>query len=84
MYLDANGNLSPDRSIRGHRAVGVPGTVSGLEYVREKYGKAAEIIGAEFVKRESKKDIDQGKTSPSDQLEQPVFHPFIATWHNQN
>jgi len=35
MYLDANGNLIPDRSLRGHLAVGVPGTVSGFEYVRE-------------------------------------------------
>ena len=31
MFLDANGNFIPDRSIRGHLAVGVPGTVSGLE-----------------------------------------------------
>src|SRR4029450_3403024 len=38
MYLDANGNVIPDRSIRGHLAVAVPSTVSGLEYVREKYG----------------------------------------------
>ena len=33
MFLDANGNVIPDRSIRGHLAVGVPGTVSGLEYI---------------------------------------------------
>ncbi len=38
MYLDANGNVIPDRSTRGHLAVAVPGTVSGLEYARVKYG----------------------------------------------
>ena len=38
MYLDANGNVIPDRSTRGHLAVAVPGTVSGLEYARAKYG----------------------------------------------
>jgi gamma-glutamyltranspeptidase / glutathione hydrolase len=38
MYLDANGNVVPDLSTRGHLAVAVPGTVSGLEYARAKYG----------------------------------------------
>jgi hypothetical protein len=38
MYLDAQGNVIPDLSTRGHLAVAVPGTVSGLEYVRAKYG----------------------------------------------
>ena len=38
MYLDASGNVIPDLSTRGHLAVAVPGTVSGLEYAREKYG----------------------------------------------
>jgi len=38
MYLDANGNVIPDSSTRGHLAVAVPGTVSGLEYARAKYG----------------------------------------------
>ncbi len=38
MYLDAQGNVIPDLSTRGHLAVAVPGTVSGLEYARAKYG----------------------------------------------
>jgi gamma-glutamyltranspeptidase/glutathione hydrolase len=38
MYLDAQGNVVPNLSTRGYLAVGVPGTVSGFEYVREKYG----------------------------------------------
>ena len=31
MYLDAAGNVVPGLSSRGHLAVGVPGTVAGLE-----------------------------------------------------
>jgi gamma-glutamyltranspeptidase/glutathione hydrolase len=41
MYLDANGNVIQDLSTRGHLAVAVPGTVSGLEYARAKYGSMA-------------------------------------------
>jgi gamma-glutamyltranspeptidase / glutathione hydrolase len=41
MYLDAQGNVIPDLSTRGHLAVAVPGTVSGLEYARTKYGTLA-------------------------------------------
>ena len=38
MYLDANGNPVPQRSRRGYLAVGVPGTVAGLELARAKFG----------------------------------------------
>jgi gamma-glutamyltranspeptidase/glutathione hydrolase len=38
MFLDAQGNVVPNLSIRGHLAVAVPGTVAGLEYIRNKYG----------------------------------------------
>jgi len=38
MYLDAKGDVIPNLSSRGHLAVAVPGTVAGLEYLREKYG----------------------------------------------
>ncbi len=38
MYLDVKGNPIADRSIDGYLAVGVPGTVMGLETAREKYG----------------------------------------------
>ena len=33
--------MIPDLSTRGHLAVAVPGTVSGLEYARAKYGTMA-------------------------------------------
>ncbi len=41
MYLDKDGNVIKGLSTKGHLAVGVPGSVSGLEYAREKYGTRA-------------------------------------------
>src|SRR6476620_1272116 len=41
MYLDSAGNVSKNASTKGHLAVGVPGSVAGLEYAREKYGTKA-------------------------------------------
>jgi gamma-glutamyltranspeptidase/glutathione hydrolase len=38
MFLDARGNVATDRSVNGYLAVGVPGTVMGLETAREKFG----------------------------------------------
>ena len=39
MFLDAQGNVIPDASKTGHRAVGVPGTVAGMVLAHEKFGK---------------------------------------------
>ncbi|MBE1439797.1 gamma-glutamyltranspeptidase/glutathione hydrolase [Agrobacterium vitis] len=38
MYLDDKGEVVPRASLDGYLAVGVPGTVKGLELAREKYG----------------------------------------------
>ena len=38
MYLDARGNPLTDKSLEGYLAVGVPGTVMGLETARDEYG----------------------------------------------
>src|SRR6187200_3184031 len=38
MYLDAAGNVIKGSTTTGHLAVGVPGTVSGLELALAKYG----------------------------------------------
>jgi gamma-glutamyltranspeptidase/glutathione hydrolase len=38
MYQDANGNVIPGLSTRGYKAVGIPGTVAGLELARTRYG----------------------------------------------
>jgi gamma-glutamyltranspeptidase/glutathione hydrolase len=39
MYLDARGELVPESTTVGARAVGVPGTVAGLALAEQKYGK---------------------------------------------
>lgn len=39
MYLDAKGNVIPNASIVGYRAIGVPGSVAGLVDAEKKYGK---------------------------------------------
>ena len=46
MYLDATGNVIKGSTTTGHLAVGVPGTVSGLEMALAKYGtmKRADLI----------------------------------------
>lgn len=38
MYLDAAGNVVPNKSLYTHFAVGVPGSVAGLLHALEKYG----------------------------------------------
>jgi gamma-glutamyltranspeptidase / glutathione hydrolase len=38
MYLDAKGEVVPDLSLKGYLAVGVPGSVLGLETMLKKYG----------------------------------------------
>jgi gamma-glutamyltranspeptidase / glutathione hydrolase len=39
MYLDEKGNLIPNASFVGYRAIGVPGSVAGMAYAEKKYGK---------------------------------------------
>src|SRR5579883_1138495 len=39
MYLDDKGNIIPNASIVGYKAVGVPGSVAGMAYAEKKYGK---------------------------------------------
>lgn len=41
MYLDRDGKLVPGGSLHGYKAVGIPGTVLGLETARRKYGRLA-------------------------------------------
>lgn len=38
MYQDSHGNVIPGLSTRGYKAVGIPGTVAGLELALTKYG----------------------------------------------
>jgi len=39
MYLDQQGNIIPDASMVGYKAVGVPGSVAGLALAQKKWGK---------------------------------------------
>ena len=39
MYQDAQGNVIPNLSVIGYKAVGVPGSVKGLVYAEEHFGK---------------------------------------------
>ena len=39
MYLDARGQVVPDQSTIGYKAIAVPGSVAGLAYAEKKYGR---------------------------------------------
>lgn len=39
MYLDGQGNVIPGASEIGYKSIGVPGSVAGLVYAEQKYGK---------------------------------------------
>ncbi|MFP3847880.1 gamma-glutamyltransferase [Pseudomonas sp. W5-01] len=62
MYLDKDGNVVPDLSAKGHLAVGVPGTVSGMEMALSKYGtqKRVEVIAPAIKLAESGFVLEQG------------------------
>lgn len=62
MYLDKDGNVIKGISTKGHLAVGVPGSVSGMEYAREKYGtmKRAELLAPAIQLAEQGFVLDQG------------------------
>ena len=62
MYLDKDGNVIKGASTKGHLAVGVPGTVSGMEYARQKYGtmQRAALIAPAITLAEKGFVLDQG------------------------
>jgi gamma-glutamyltranspeptidase/glutathione hydrolase len=62
MYLDKDGNVIKGASTKGHLAVGVPGSVSGMEYAREKYGtmKRADLIAPAIQFAEQGFALEQG------------------------
>jgi len=62
MYLDAAGNVVKGSTTVGHLAVGVPGTVSGLEVALAKYGtmKRADVIAPAIRFAEEGFVLDQG------------------------
>lgn len=62
MYLDKDGNVVPDLSTKGHLAVGIPGTVSGMELALSKYGtmKRGHVIAPAIKYAEDGFVLDQG------------------------
>ncbi|MGJ7563027.1 gamma-glutamyltransferase [Variovorax sp. RB2P76] len=62
MYLDKDGNVVKGLSTNGHLAVGVPGSVSGMEYAREKYGtmKRADLIAPSIQLADKGFTLEQG------------------------
>jgi gamma-glutamyltranspeptidase/glutathione hydrolase len=79
MYLDKDGNVVKGLSTNGHLAVGVPGSVSGMEYAREKYGtmKRADLIAPSIQLAEKgfaleQGDIDMLRTATNDFKKDPV------------
>ena len=79
MYLDRDGNVVKGASTSGYLAVGVPGTVSGLEYALAKYGtmKRAAVIAPAiayardgFVLEEG--DIEMFRTATADFRQDPA------------
>lgn len=62
MYLDKEGNVIKGLSTHGHLAVGVPGSVSGLEWAREKYGtlKRQELLAPSITLADQGFVLDQG------------------------
>jgi gamma-glutamyltranspeptidase/glutathione hydrolase len=79
MYLDKDGNVIKGLSTNGHLAVGVPGTVSGLELAREKYGtmKRAALIAPSIKLAENgfvleQGDVDMLATATADFRKDPV------------
>lgn len=93
MYLDKEGNVIKGLSTKGHLAVGVPGSVSGMEYAREKYGtmKRAALIAPSIRLADEGFALEQGdvdllNTATADFKEDPasgaIFlnkgKPFVA------
>ena len=79
MYLDKDGNVVKGASTYGHLAVGVPGTVSGMEYALRKYGtmkRQAVIAPAIKYARDGfvldQGDIDMFLTSTEDFKKDPA------------
>jgi gamma-glutamyltranspeptidase / glutathione hydrolase len=51
MFLDPSGNVVPDLSLKGYLAVGVPGSVLGLDTLLQKYGTMKrEVVMAPAIK----------------------------------
>ena len=83
MYLDADGNVSPGLSTRGHLAVGVPGTVAGIAAMHDSLGSLpwAELVqpAIDYARdgyRISQSEVDRIKRYHADFVEFNDATPF--------
>ncbi|MDE2382978.1 MAG: gamma-glutamyltransferase [Alphaproteobacteria bacterium] len=78
MFLDKDGNVVPDLSLKGYLAAGVPGTVLGLDTLLQKYGsmKREDVMAPAIKLAEQGFTLNQGdvdilNTSVKDFATQP-------------
>jgi gamma-glutamyltranspeptidase/glutathione hydrolase len=86
MYLDSSGNVVKGLSTLGYLAVGVPGTVSGLEVARQTYGtmKREALISPAIAFAEKgfmldQGDIDRFRTAVADLRKDPPSAAIFLT-----
>ena len=84
MYLDKDGNVIKGASTLGHLAVGVPGSVSGMEYALAKYGsmKRAALMAPAIKYAQDGFVLDQGDidmlhTATDDFKKDPASAPIF-------
>ena len=81
MYLDLQGNVIPNASLIGYKAIGVPGSVAGLLYAEQHWGKltlravmqpaihlAREGVRLTYEEARSLRDEDLGKFPDSKRI----------------
>jgi gamma-glutamyltranspeptidase/glutathione hydrolase len=84
LFLDKDGDVVKGRSTRSHLAIGVPGSVAGLEYAREKYGTMMRQTLLEPAIRLAQKgfvldrgDIDMLQTATADFQKDPASNAIF-------
>jgi len=78
MYLDPQGNVVPDLSLVGYKASGVPGTVAGLVYAQQHFGR---LTLAQDMAPSIRLATDGYALSPEEarNLESPLLSRFPAS-----
>ena len=80
MYLDQQGKIIPGLSTEGYLAVGVPGTVKGLNYALAKYGtwNLEKIISPAIALAEEGFVLQQGDVDIFQDGKQKLLEPNVA------
>ena len=80
MYLDEEGNLVEGLSTEGYLAVGVPGTVKGLNYALDKYGTMSlkQVINPAISLAEKGYVLQQGDVDIFERGKDKLLEPTVA------